>query len=256
MSLLSPRADDALGERFARLRAEAALFTRDHVLSLVSHDLRSPLNAIHSWAYVLASHCDASDAAAQRALTGIRTGVEQQVKLLEELVDSTRAQTKALVLSRAPFLLAPLVERVADEVRVMLANARGVSVSTVSPLDAESLNGDHERFAQALWTMLIFAVEASAPGGEVTLGSTINSGQWQVELTYAMSFAALGSAELPHAFEPFACKQAMHPREAGRIAWALALPQRVVTAHGGVLMQSTAANGETSTLALRVPLVA
>jgi hypothetical protein len=42
---------DFPSERTARFCAEAALFMRDHVLSRVSHDLRSPLNAIHSWAY-------------------------------------------------------------------------------------------------------------------------------------------------------------------------------------------------------------
>src|ERR1044072_4853333 len=71
----------AVSERTARLRAEAALFMRDHVLSLVSHDLRGPLNAIHSWAYVLERKLDANDANAQRAVTGIRNGVDQQVKL-------------------------------------------------------------------------------------------------------------------------------------------------------------------------------
>ena len=78
---------------------------RDHVLSLVSHDLRSPLNAIHSWAYVLDRKIDANDATAQRALEGIRNGVEQQVKLLESIVDTTRAETRALALNRAPFAL-------------------------------------------------------------------------------------------------------------------------------------------------------
>jgi signal transduction histidine kinase len=55
----------SLSERTAHLCAEAALFMRDHVLSLVSHDLRGPLNAIHSWAYVLERKLDANDPAAQ-----------------------------------------------------------------------------------------------------------------------------------------------------------------------------------------------
>ena len=69
-------------ERIAHLCSVVALFMRDHVLSRVSHDLRSPLNAIHSWAYVLERKIDSADPAAQRAIDGIRTGVEQQVQLL------------------------------------------------------------------------------------------------------------------------------------------------------------------------------
>ena len=85
----------AVSERTAHLRAEAALFMRDHVLSLVSHDLRGPLNAIHSWAYVLERKLDPNDPNSQRAVTGIRNGVDQQVKLLETVVDGiTRYREK------------------------------------------------------------------------------------------------------------------------------------------------------------------
>jgi signal transduction histidine kinase len=243
-------------ERFARMLAETALFMRDHVLSIVSHDLRSPLNAIHSWAYVLERKLDANDAAAQRAIAGIRSGVDQQVKLLEDAIDSTRAGTKALPLQRSPFVMRLTLERSLDDVRRALADARGVSIKLESRLDAEQCDGDRERLTQAVWTMLAFAVEASAPGTAVMLSSSIESGSWHVDVTHTASLSALGNTELPHALEPFARKQAAAPREAGRIAWVLALPQRVATAHGGSFEQSPTLDGQTATLSLRVPLVA
>lgn len=46
-------AGDLLRERAAHYATQAALFLRDQALSTASHDLRSPLNAMHSWAYVL-----------------------------------------------------------------------------------------------------------------------------------------------------------------------------------------------------------
>ncbi len=144
---------------------------RDHVLSLVSHDLRGPLNAIHSWAYVLERKLDANDPAAQRAIVGIRSGVDQQVKLLETIVDTTRAGTKTLALVREPFALQALFSDSADEVRAGLARSRGVSVAFESGLSTEQFNGDRERLAAALWLMLTFAVEASANGAKVTLAS-------------------------------------------------------------------------------------
>jgi K+-sensing histidine kinase KdpD len=243
-------------ERFARMRAETALFMRDHVLSIVSHDLRSPLNAIHSWAYVLERKLDANDAAAQRALAGIRSGVDQQVKLLEEAVDCTRFETKALPLQRSVFVMRPVLERSLDDVRRALAEARGVSVRIDSRLDAEECDADRERVSQAVWVMIAFAVEGSAPGSSVELSSGVESGWWHIDVTHTASIAAFCEPELPHAFEPFARKQATHPREAGRIAWVLALPQRVATALGGTFEQTAMLDGHPSTLSLRVPLVA
>jgi signal transduction histidine kinase len=243
-------------ERFARRRAEAALFIRDHVLSLVSHDFRSPLNAIHSWAYVLERKLNTDDAAAQRALAGIRSGVDQQVKLLEDAVDSTRAQTKTLSLERSSFVLQPLIDEAVAQVRGTFADARHVSLVIDAPLEEKSLDGDRERLSQALWVMLMFAVEASVNEGVVQVRSVIEGGNWQVDVSHAVSFAALADAELAHAFEPFARRQAMQPRDAGRIAWVFALPQRVATAHGGAFAQGELVDGTTVTHTLRVPLAA
>ncbi|WP_414718655.1 sensor histidine kinase [Trinickia sp.] len=242
-------------ERYARMRAETALFMRDHLLSIVSHDLRSPLNAIHSWAYVLERKLDAGDTAAQRALAGIRSGVDQQVQLLEDAIDNTRAETKALPLQRSTFPMRPVLDRSLDDVRRALADARGVSIKIDSRLESEQCDGDRERFSQAVWVMLAFAVEASRPGTAVTLSSNVESGAWHVKVTHVMSFAALNDAELPHAFETAARKQAIQPREAGRISWVLALPQRVAAAHGGSFEQGEAVDDEPTVLLLRAPLV-
>ena len=245
-----------LSERTAHRCAEAALFMRDHVLGLASHDLRGPLNAIHSWAYVLERKIDANDPAAQRAIVGIRSGVDQQVKLLESIVDTTRAGTRNLALARSPFPLQALFSDSADEVRSGLARSRGVSVAFDSGLSTEQFSGDRERLAAALWLMLTFAVEASADGAKVTLASSADASAWKALVTFEAPPAALDDPSLPHLLEPFARTQARAPREAGRITWVLALCKRVAEAHGGTFEQSEMQDGQPATLALRVPLVA
>ncbi len=237
-------------ERTARLCAESALFMRDHVLSVVSHDLRGPLNAIHSWAYVLERKLDAADATAQRAIDGIRNGVDQQVKLLESVVDATRAGTKSLALARAPFALRPMIDATADEVRSALSSARGVTIAVDSPRAGETLNGDAERLSQALWLMLTFAVEASARDATVTLTSRTDATSWHASVTFTPAPAALDDATLPHLLEAFARGQAREPREAGRISWVLALCKRVAEAHDGQFEQNEQA------LTMRIPLSA
>lgn len=61
-------------------------------LAAISHELRSPLNGIQSWTHVLES-CLASDSSTvRRALAGIRTGVEQQVTLLNNMLERAASQ--------------------------------------------------------------------------------------------------------------------------------------------------------------------
>jgi signal transduction histidine kinase len=244
---------DALA-RVAHLRAEAALFMRDHVLSIVSHDLRGPLNAIHSWGYVLERKVDANDPAAQRALTGIRSGVEQQVKLIEQSVDTTRAETKAIALKLAPVAVRPLLTRAASLAQAGIANARGVTLTIDSPLAEEQVEGDGERLLQAIWLMLAFAAEASPRDGEVHVASNIEGSMWRTDVRFTASAQALNDASSPHVLEAFARRQALEPREAGRIAWGLALCKRVSEAHGGAFEHSDIADNAQVTLSMRVPV--
>lgn len=240
-------------ERTARRCAEAALFMRDHVLSRVSHDLRSPLNAIHSWAYVLERKIDAVDAAAQRALGGIRTGVEQQVQLLEKLVDTTRSETRRLQVERVPFELDALLDETVDEVRAALADARGVKLALSGAPTGASFDGDRERIAQALWLMLVFAVEAAASGETVTLEAGATPAAAQFGVRWRAAPQTLTDDALAHLLEPFARAQAGEPLEAGRSAWVLALCQRVAEAHGGRFEQQPFAAEEATTLVLSLP---
>ncbi|WP_327019662.1 sensor histidine kinase [Burkholderia sp. Leaf177] len=241
-------------ERTAHLRAEAALFMRDHVLGVVSHDLRGPLNAIHSWGYVLERKVDSADASAQRALGGIRSGVEQQVKLIEQSIDTTRAETKTLVLNRGPLALRPLVEHAAGEARASLATARKVTLQVESTLAEEQIIGDNERLTQALWLMLAFATEASSAGSTVITEVRVEDGAFVATVGFTASAEALGDPDLPHALEAFARKQAIAPREAARIAWGLALCKRVAEGHGGTFEHEDITDGANVTLKLRVPL--
>jgi len=242
-------------ERTARLCAETALFMRDLVLSRVSHDLRSPLNAIHSWAYVLERKVDGADAAALRALGGIRTGVEQQVRLLETLVDTTRAETRKLHIERAPFALGALIGEAVGDARAALGDARGVTFAVQDTTGAAMLDGERERIAQALWLMLVFAAETSAHGASVTLeaGATTTAAKFAVK--WRATPQALTDDTLAHVLEPFARTQASAPQEAGRHAWVLALCQRVAEAHGGrFAAPALLGEGEEVALVLGVPL--
>jgi len=220
----------------------------------VSHDLRGPLNAIHSWGYVLERKVDTTDASAQRALGGIRSGVEQQVKLIEQSIDTTRSETKTLALNRVPLALRPLVEHAASEARASLATARHVTLQVESALAEEQIIGDNERLIQALWLMLAFATESSSAGSTVITQARVEDGAFVAAVSFTASVKALGDPDLPHALEAFARKQATLPREAARIAWGLALCKRVAEAHGGTFEHDDIADGANVTLKLRVPL--
>lgn len=243
-------------ERTAHLCSVVALFMRDHVLSRVSHDLRSPLNAIHSWAYVLERKIDAADAAAQRAIGGIRTGVEQQVQLLEKIVDTTRNETRRLQLDIEPFPADAMIHDAIDDARAALADERGATIVERGMPCGATVNGDAERCSQALWLMLVFAVEASARGATVSLDVSEENGQLRIVVGFVAAAQALTDDTLAHRLEPFARAQACEPQDGGQAAWVFALCRRVAEAHGGRFEAAPLADGTHMQLALTLPTLA
>lgn len=224
-------------EHAARVSAEAAVFMRDRVLSIVSHDLRGPLNAIHSWAHVLERKLASEDPGVARAIAGIRTGVEQQVKLIEDVIDRTRSATRNLALHRASVAVQPLIEAEIANIRVTVARQRDVEIVSRLGLDGVSANLDAARFAQAVWALLAYAIESTAPGAAVELLGKIESGRIEIAVVFAPG-AADGAPQAVaggvFAETPLAIDNGALP---------LALPTRVAIAHEGELSDEELVDG-------------
>ena len=235
---------DGLGdlalEHAARVTAEAAVFSRDRVLSIVSHDLRGPLNAIHSWAHVLERKLASEDPGIARAIAGIRTGVEQQVKLIEEVIDKTRAASRNLVLIRRPVVVAPVVEAEIQNVQATVAGPKNVTLVNQLALADITADLDVQRFGQAVWTILSFAVGLSAPGASVDVAANAEHARIEVSVTFTVDTQA------------DALKDAANTNQASTISvpitldhgtLPLALATRVAAAHDGELIDETLTDG-------------
>lgn len=243
--------------RAARAQAEAAVFARDRMLMIASHDLRGPLNAIHSWGHVLERKLALEDSALQRALAGIRTGVEQQVKLIEKVLDAPRAATRVPVLTQGPVVLQALLDDVLANLEATFAGRRGTPLEANLRLPPQALKADAERLWQALWTALAYAVDASAPGAVVVLDSAPTDGAWRATIAYRLAPASLLDCKVAHAFESYIRVEATHARRPNEVPLALSLPKQIIEAHGGEFSaQPAAGDDDVSFLKLSLPLPA
>lgn len=151
----APRASDF--ERMAEsARRELAIKAREDLIAAAAHDLRSPLNGIQGWAHVLESRLGGTppggnppggSALVQRALQGIKSGVEQQVQLIADLTDAVQIMNGAMVMQPQAVSLRLTVRDALDAVNEA-AQARGIVFGSD---EADALVwADGARLAQAL----------------------------------------------------------------------------------------------------------
>jgi PAS domain S-box-containing protein len=218
-------------ERNARAHAESATLARDQFLAIVSHELRSPLNGIKSWTHVLQSQLRDADPAVRRALAGIMIGVEHQVRLIDDLLDVTRAMSGNLGLVKQPMPLVPVLADAVESLRAM-ALEKDLAVKTHYALGEREIHGDPDRVRQIFVNLITNAVKFTPAHGRIWISATAEGSVACVEVRDNGS--GIAPEFLPYLFDPFRqADQGSSSRAQQGLGLGLALVQRLAELHGG-----------------------
>jgi PAS domain S-box-containing protein len=240
-------------ERAARIQAETAARARDEFLAIVSHELRAPLNGIQSWAHVLENYVKDATAAplAQRALQGIKTGVAQQVRLIEDLLDVTRMMSGRLRLVKEPMPLLPVIEAAVESVRGM-ASAKRIRISSTYRIDDEQVDGDSDRIQQVIWNLLSNAIKFTSEGGNVWIAAA-PAGK-DICVTISDDGAGISPDFLPHLFNRFSQEDTSSTRDHSGLGLGLFLVRHLIELHGGRVAADSGGEGKGTTFSIYLPL--
>ena len=240
-------------ERNARIQAETAARARDEFLAIVSHELRAPLNGVQSWAHILENYVkDAtSSPLAQRALNGIRVGVAQQVRLIEDLLDVTRMMSGKLRLVKHPFTLLPVLQAAVESVRE-LAVAKHIGITCTYQISAEQIDGDSDRVQQAIWNLLSNAIKFTPQDGNVWLTAAATNAQ----ITIAVRDDGVGVSPefLPHLFDRFSQQDTSSTRGHSGLGLGLFLVRHLTELHGGSVKAESSGEGMGTTFSILLPV--
>jgi two-component system phosphate regulon sensor histidine kinase PhoR len=136
-------------ERRARSRAEAAVRLRDEVVSIVSHDLRNPLNTIQiATASLLKTVPEIEDRrAARKQLEIIDRASESMTRIIADLLDVARIESEGLALERTTLGVPALLDDAASSLRPIVEAHGQEFVCRWSP-ELPAIRGDRERLLQ------------------------------------------------------------------------------------------------------------
>src|SRR5258708_1808745 len=239
-------------ERNARANAESAALARDQFLAIVSHELRSPLNGIKSWTHVLENHLRDADPTIRRALAGIMIGVEHQVRLIDDLLDVTRAMGGNLGLAKQPMPLLPVLADAVESLRAT-ASEKGLVLATDYAIGDGEIHGDPDRVRQIFVNLLSNAIKFTPAGGTVRVGAAAQGAMACIEV--CDDGIGVPGEFLPYLFDPFRqAEQGTSNRRQQGLGLGLALVQRLAELHGGHASCESEGTGRGATFRVFLPL--
>lgn len=231
-------------ERKAALeRLKDAVRLRENILSVVSHDLRNPLGAIHMSAAALKRD---GTYRANYVDTILRSSTRME-RLISDLLDMTRIRDGRLTLDLGTYAVADLLHE-ALEMHQPLAQDKGVTLQAASA-DPCQLWCDRERVLQVISNLVGNALSACRARDAITLEA--HAERERCVLSVIDTGPGIPPEQLPHVFEPYFSR----PRggNSSGTGLGLGIARGIVEAHGGqIWIDSAVGHGTTVHFSLPV----
>jgi signal transduction histidine kinase len=229
-------------EQHARGEAEAAVRTRDAVVSMVSHDLRNPLTAIMGGAdFLLESMKEKPGVDMERTqLSRVKHAATSMNRLIANLLDITRMESGPLRLDRERMYIGEVIDDALELVESTVRTRR-IRLEHVVAKDLPPIWGDRDRLAQALSNLLGNAVKFTPDGGRIRV--TVEGNGAMVTTSVTDSGSGIPPDKLPHIFDRF--WQATNGDRRG-LGLGLSIVKGIIEAHGGEVRVRSAPNEGTT----------
>lgn len=234
-------------EQTARAAAEIANSTKDEFVAMVSHDLRSPLNAIMGWAKLLRTR-QMDTASMNNALETIERNAKSQAALLEDLLNMSRIIQGKLQLDLKQVNLAAIVAG-AIETAYPSANAKNIHLESVVDQSIPLIRGDWNRLLQVLGNLLSNAIKFTPSGGRVKVELLRNGSN--AEISVSDTGIGIKPEFLPHVFERYCQGDRTHKQ--GGLGLGLAIARHLVELHSGTIQVASPGVGLGSTFTVKLP---
>jgi signal transduction histidine kinase/CheY-like chemotaxis protein len=236
-------------ERKLRETAEAANRAKDEFLSVISHELRSPLNAILGWNRILALK-RREDAEVASITPRIEQSAKAQLKMVNDLLDLGRVGTGKLKIESRPTRLSRVLTLAVDLARPA-AVAKGIELVTELAPEAGQLRADPDRLQQVVANLLSNAVKFTSSGGRITV--SLRDVEGFSELAISDTGQGIAPDLLPYIFDRFRQGDSSSTRHCGGLGLGLTLVREIVALHGGSVSASSRGTGRGATFVVKLP---
>ncbi|MEA2237247.1 MAG: hypothetical protein QOC81_1971 [Thermoanaerobaculia bacterium] len=201
------RLDEVLHEKNVELEnaksiAEKANLAKSDFLSSMSHELRSPLNAILGFAQLMESDAPPPTQTQKESISQILSAGWYLLELINEILDLAMIESGKLSMSLEPVSLSEVMLECQAMIEP-LAQRRGIHMTFPTFENPHSVRADRTRIKQVLINLLTNAIKYNQVGGSVVVECCLSGTRDHVRVTVTDTGPGLTPHKLSQLFQPF-----------------------------------------------------
>ncbi|MGZ6124799.1 MAG: hybrid sensor histidine kinase/response regulator, partial [Myxococcales bacterium] len=243
--------DSVMARRKTEALARQLLETdrsKDEFLAILGHELRNPLAPILTALHVM--RLRSTDQSTERERAVIERQVTHLSRLVDDLLDVSRATMGKIDLRRERLDLATAVAR-AVEIARPLIDSRQHHLTVSVPVGALFVEGDLVRLAQVIANLLQNAAKYTDPGGRIEVDGRRESGEMIIRVRD--DGRGIPPERLASMFGLFVQGDQQADRSHGGLGIGLTLVRSLVQLHGGSVDAFSEGSGRGSEFVIRLP---
>lgn len=237
-------------ERSARNLAEKANRFKDDFLATLSHELRSPLNAILGWSQLLKKK-GASSPEVSTGLEIIERNARIQARLIDDLLDMSRIISGKISLQIKEVdlrsILIAAIQMIGPE-----AESKKIQLTNEIPDGVFNVKGDAARLQQVFWNILSNAVKFTPQNGNVLI--ELKAKHESVEVLFTDSGQGIEAEFIDRIFDRFSQADSSITRKFGGLGIGLSVVKELVLLHCGTASVTSKGKGLGATFKITLPL--
>jgi signal transduction histidine kinase len=237
------------------IELEQASVAKSQFLANVSHDVRTPLNAILGYtSLLLRGVAGPLGAAQQESLGRVDANARHLLTLVTDILDISRIEAGKMPVRLSPIRLKDLVDEIMSEVEPLIATSH-LAVTATVPTGLPVIRSDRQKLKQILLNLLTNALKFT-PRGSVTVSCSHQRAKRTVTVAVADTGIGIAPQDQGRIFEAFSQADSASARDGGGTGLGLSICQRLASMLGGqISVESKVREGSTFTLAVPVGTV-
>ena len=215
----------------ATLELEKLNQVKNEFLSIVSHELKTPITAIKGFVkLILRGEVGSLNPQQEKFLQIADQSTDRLNILISDLLDIAKIETGKLKMNLAPVNMKQILE---DVVRRFEGEAskKGIKIISENPENAKEVMADRERIDQVIDNLVSNAIKFTSDNGSVTL-TTADKGDF-IQFGVRDTGIGISKAEQQNIFEKFYQVESGTTRISQGVGLGLAIVRSIVEMHGG-----------------------